>query len=138
MRFSINIFCFLSFISIFFSACLYTHKQVKKIEKSEKIEGHIHSVQKQVANQDAQFNEINESLRHMNGQFEVLQKEIKDLKEQNKVLQQNIEVMDKKNEKNFRLFEQEMELLRSNRSKGRRKKSYSKKKKKDRIVFTKS
>ena len=89
------------------------------MEKSEKVEGNIRSVQKQTAELDAQFHEINESLRHMNGQFEVLQKQITDLKEQNQHLENRLEETDKQNKDTLGLLEQEIELLRSGRPSAR-------------------
>ena len=132
---------FLSWSSLFFTSCLYTHQQVKQLEKSEKVESNIYSVQKHVANQDAEFQEINENIRHINGQFEVIQKNIKDLQIQNQTLQKQMEERDKKHQENFRLLEQEIELLQSGRSKRNKKsskRSKAKKNKKIGLLFQKA
>ena len=128
---------FLFGISLFLTSCLYTHQQVKQMEKTEKVEGHIHSVQKQVANQDVAFHEINENLRHLNGQIETIQKNIKDLQAQHQTFQKQVEEKDKKNQDTLRLLEQEVEFLRSRRSSQRKGKRTQVKKNKN-LLFQKA
>ena len=128
-------------LSLLMTSCLYTHQQIKQLEKTEKIEGNIHSVQKQVANQDVTFQEVNENLRHINGQFEVIQKNIKDLQDQQQAFQQQLVEVEQKNQKNLRLLEQELESLRrksSSPSKKRKKASQTGNNKKAGILYRKA